>query len=234
MLRGNKFILIALVAALATVGLAHAEEMKVEPGYNFLATSPGSYTTITLPAGFFGEKNGIPSDAIVDRRIDLEGRPFGSLGLEPQSNLVVKAGDCHSKGGHHHCHEATPEHERIDTITKVGGTSVSSVGGTGTTTLQMVALSLQTPQGSPLTVTYGDQKPSTFRVVLTHDSSVDQEVGSVTLKRKQDNGGIMEVELPVAFKALFTSRGQRFGPVALNTTLLSDDNGFTVTGISGK
>ena len=227
MYRASKVALIAMAVALAMAGLAQAEELKVEAGYNFLTTSPGSYTTISLPAGFFGKKNGIPSDAITDRRIALEGRPIGSLGLGPRSNLVVGAGDCHSRGGHYHCHEDAVEFANVDTISRISGTTIGK-DGVGRVTLQMVALSLQTPEGAPLKVTFGDQEPSYFRAVLTHDNSVEQTIGSVTLNRYSKRGGIMEVELPVAFKIMFTSRSGRFGPVALRTALLSDDNGFTV------
>ena len=234
MSRTSKVTLIALAVVLAMVGLAQAEEMTIEAGYNFLATSPGSYTTISLPAGFFGEKNGTPSDAIGERQIQLEGRPIGTLGLGKSSNLFVGAGDCHSKGGHHHCHEASLELRNVDTISKISGTTIRGGRGVSTVTLQMVALSLQTPKGAPLKVTYGDEKPSSFRAVLTLDNSVEQEVGSMTLSRTRAKGGTMEVVLPVAFKVLFTSRSGSFGPVALSTALLSDDNDFTLIDSSSK
>lgn len=227
---------LALAAVVLTAGASRAggitppPTLEVDAGYNFLATTPGSFTTVTIPEGFFGEKNGTPSDAIVDRRVELEGRPIGKMGLSPSSGLVVAAGNCHSGGGHHHCHKATPLSADIDTITKVSAATLNRIGDRADVTLQIVALSLQTPESAPLKVTYGEEEPSYLRAVLTLDGS-EQPVGSITLTRTRVDGGIMEVDLPVDFNVIFTGGpSERFGPVSLETVLASDDNGFTIAG----
>lgn len=220
---------LALAAVLLSVGLAQSAELKIDAGYNFLATTPDSYTTVSIPAGFFGEKNGVPSDPLVNVRVELVGRPTGKLGLSPASGLKVEAGNCHSRGGHHHCHEVAPTGEQVDTITRVSSARLDKIGDTAEVTLQIVMLSLETPESAPLEVTYGNQEPSSFRAILTLDEKVEQPVGSIRLHRKSEKGGIMEVELPVKFKVLFTGgRDERFGPVSLSTVLASDDNGFEI------
>lgn len=217
------------LAALLSGAASEARELKIEAGYNFLATTPGSYTTVSIPAGFFGEKNGVPSDPLVNVRVALEGRPIGTLGLSPASTVEVEAGNCHSRGGHHHCHEVAPEGTNVDTITRVSGGALRTIGDSAEVSLQFVALSLQTPASAPIEVTYGKEAKAQFRAVLTLDESVEQPVGSIKLHRQTADGGIMEVELPVRFKVLFTGGpAERFGPVALSTVLESDDNRFTV------
>jgi len=219
----------ALAALLLSAGLAQAGTLVVDEGYNFLKTTPRSYTTVSIPQGFFGDKNGVPSDPIVNRVVELEGRPIGSLGLSPRSGVIVAAGNCHSKGGHEHCHAPSPLNADIDTITTIGGASIAKVGDTAEVTLQIVALSLQTPEKAPVEVTYGGKDPSYFRALVALDPSQSQPIGSIRLHRTKDDGGIMEVEMPVKFQVLFTGgRAERFGPVSLSTVLESDDNGFTV------
>ena len=223
-----KAFLVAVGAALLLGASADAAPLKVQAGYNFLKTSPGSYTTLSIPAGFFGQKNGVPSDAIIDRRVSLEGRPIGALGLSPASNIAVSAGDCHSGGGHYHCHEDSANLESVDTISRVGTVTLSEVGSTATVSLQFVALSLQTPRSAPLRVTYGGQNPTDYNLILTLDPNKTQTVGSIVLKRTSTNGGSMGVTLPVDFRVSFIGGSQTIGPVSLNAVLRSTDNTFTV------
>jgi len=223
-----KAFLFAAGAALLLATSASAAPLKIEAGHNFLKTSPGSYTTLSIPAGFFGQKNGVQSDAIVERRVALEGRPIGSLGLSPASNIQVGAGNCHSEGGHHHCHENSDNLESIDTISRVNSVTLNSIGSTGTVSLQFVALSLQTPRNAPLRVTFGGQNPTDYNLILTLDPNKTQTVGSIVLKRTSTNGGNMAVNLPVDFRVSFTGGSQTVGPVSLNAVLTSNDNTFTV------
>ncbi len=228
-----KIAAVVAVAVLLLSTVAQAGPLHVRPGYNFLATPTGtSYTTVSLPAGFFGQKNGVPSDPIVDRIVRLEGRPTGSLGLEGRSSVRIAAGNCHSRGGHHHCHENATSLTGVDTITLIGGTSLGSIGDRNRVTLQIVSLSLQTPGPEPLVVTYKDEPPSLFHLILNLDPTVTQDVGHIWFNRTEEDGGIMEVALPVAFKVVaFDSDGRkRFGPVSMSTVLESKDNGFTVRG----
>lgn len=224
--------LFALGIMLLFGGGAHAQTaITIQPGYNFLATAPGSYTTIDIPQGFFGTKGGVPSDAIVQRRVALVGRPMGTLGLSPRSNIVVSAGDCHSKGGHYHCHEDSTDGSLVDTITRVSGTQLNE-GGTATVSLQFVALALETPASAPLKVTYGGSNPSSFKMLLSLDPSQQQPVGSITLTRTAPRGGRMAVNLPVKFRAAFSAVGETsnrtLGPISLSTNLESTDNTFTL------
>lgn len=220
--------------ALTVVFLAGCQEKKnplvIEGGHNFLATTSGSFTTVSLPEGFFGEKNGVPSDPIVDQVVTLVGRPTGSQGLSPQTNILVTAGSCHSGGGHHHCHKNALD-EEVDTITRIGSATLENIGDNATVALEIVALSLQTSDDEPLKIAYGEEEPSYFQASLTLGASVSQEEGSITFNRTKEDGGTTRVTMPVNFEVVFTSEtSEQVGPVALSATLESSDNDFAVAG----
>jgi hypothetical protein len=228
----KRLTLALAVAGLVCVGAAQAETMVIQAGYNFLTTAPGSRVPITLPAGFFGTKNGVESDPIYERLVPLVGRPIGSLGLSPRSNLQVGAGQCHGEGGNGewHCHEDSAQLQTIDTITRVSGATLESVGSTARLALQFVALSLQTPDSKPVEVTYGGENPEYYRMVLKLDPGQTQDVGSIDVTRTSGNGGSMVVVLPVKFQATFSGSGSQspLGPVPLQAVLESNDNTFTL------
>jgi len=229
-LKSLRIVILLVAATLIFAGLAQAKPLQVKEGYNFLATSPGSYTTISLPGGFFGEKDGVESDPIVELRIQIEGRPIGRKNLSGVTDISIEAGSCHSRGGHHHCHENAVFAKSVDTITRSGAVTLDKINDRASATLEVIAVSMRTPAGSPLEVTYGGKSPSYFDVILNNAPDVKQDLGTVWFNRTRKSGGVLEVEMPVNFEVSFTdSYGTlRFGPVNYSTVLASKDNRFVI------
>ncbi len=200
---------VALFFTPVMFGQAMAQQpLVIQPGQEGFVTRPGSLTTLPdLPIGFFGTKNGIPSNPIATQKIAVRSGP-NLVALPTLTDFLVGPG-CHGGAGHTHCYMEkrivnVPTYDTVVERTKGGSIGIA---GTLLAEVKMVHLSLQSV--APIKVQYGSSTPtgtppvsSFFDIFLSLDGP--QAVGKSALQRNRDtSSGTMDVALPVNYKVTF-------------------------------
>lgn len=230
----KKLGLTAVIAVLAVTSLlvrqAAAVPLVIPSGFDFFMSGPGTFFTLpVLPDGFFGSKNGTPSDPTPSQVVDGVGNPPTTL-IPPPKIIFVPAPTCHVSG-------AAAEADCVSipvligsspndfsTVIQRGGTTLPNIGDSDTVPIEIVELHLVSV--NPITVTYGTQPDSFFDVFVDLNPSVPQTPGSLDLTRTGKRSGTMDTELPVAFRLTFvgteltdpTPLGQPTGQTVLQST----------------
>ena len=195
--RGFEIPVVAVAVLLLSTVPAGAQ--GVPAGVDCWLTESGSTAALPeFPAGFFGIKNGTPSDLIPAQTIDVEGNPADPPTCPCQNNTMVQWVDQHGnpvEPGDLHAVQQVPVPgdpfdtcvERLQDATFPGG-----VGTAETIDIEIVALSLRSV--NPITVTYGAEPVSLFDVFITLDGP--QAMGQLQLTPTQLDPPAGEVVLP--------------------------------------
>jgi hypothetical protein len=193
-----------------------------------LVTLPGSYLIVSLPAGFFGQHDGNPSDPLSDAIISSFG-VGGSSGGSPsplQLDVPVESTSFNFSKLQFEYKVQKP----ANTTLQHGASKLFSIGSTDTVPIEMVSMTLTS--ASPVTITYGNGASSSFfDVFVDLDPASIQQPGSLTLLRTGTNSGTYQFSLPITYRLTFTNISpagpQANGPAVFTDTFAANGT-FTV------
>ena len=179
------------------------DPIQITSGLNLRRAIPGAspnlgtYIDIDLPQGFFGQKNGVPSDALASRMF-LAGQPVDIDG-DP-TNLKIFGVAEHE--GDNEKHPTEEDLQNPDTIIAVSGAALGGIDDTSVVPIQIEQLSLFT--ADTFSVTYGAEAPSSFDLFIDLSESA-QLPGHIDLTRTGLHTAVGESSLPVTARLTFTN-----------------------------
>jgi hypothetical protein len=215
-----------LLASCLFAGPARAQ---LDPGCDCWITELGTQIELPpLPSGFFGSKNGTPSDATPQQLIGVRGNPLPTatiMNLCPNAitytttwldrhGTPVAPNDKHAVS-----QQSQPAGvEPIDTIVcRTAAVCFTAIGNPETVPIELVELSLVSM--NPITVTYGTQPSSSFDMHITE--SGPQAAGSMDLTPTQFGptvqGNVLLNSLPIDFRVQFVDTAGFFPVFSLPT-----------------
>jgi hypothetical protein len=207
---------LSLVITVSFLALATSASAQLAMNSDCWVTDPGSSTieVPAIPSGFFGSKNGTPSDPFGPAVLPVFGVPlspseFANCGcadyppmefiwVDPHGTPVA-ADDQHAVG------QALSPVDLSDTDTCVvrlnDATFVGGVGVPEPVDIQLVELSLVS---GAIIITYGIEPPSFYEVFVTEDGPQSQGTITVTPDIVSPPEGSMILDgLPVAYQLSF-------------------------------
>lgn len=206
-------VTLALFTLFLLVGRAAASPLVIQPGQDGFVTQPGSLAPIpALPAGFFGDLNGTPSDPTVATSVPVNSGP--DLVALVEVNTFLTGPGCHDHGGGappvpgKHCYE-----QQLETLVPIYDTVIERSGGTITNTGESLGASVEIVHLSlvsafPFEVTYGAEGSLFYDLGIgLDDSGGAQPSGMLMLTRTTDLAGTMDTILPVDYEVTFTEVG---------------------------
>ena len=213
--------LAALVLVCLLAGPAEAASLTIAGGFDFFFSEPGTFFTLPgLPAGFFGDKGGTPSDATSTQVVNGVGNP-PIVGPWTFQTFFIPDPTCHVSAdqAHQDCVRipVTIDPNQFSTVVeRVGTALLPNIGDSASVGLRMRELHLTSV--NPIEVTYGAGPSSFFDVfvdILDLDPP-DQPLGLLELTRTSELGGTMVTTLPVCFTVTF--EGTNAGDPTAGTT----------------
>ena len=214
---------------------SNAVPLVMPAGTDYFQT-PANGTAMVLPAipaGFFGQLGGVPSDAVSTRPVPLVGTPRPPTQFTG-SSLFVPDDNCFQSLTVSHCFSYTTQRELADTVVERKEDIVlNNIGDTASVPIEIVSLSLTSVE--PIQVTYGGSNPQFFDIFVDLAEDTTQPSGEMvaTRSRTAADTGSSNTTLPVAFKSTFTNRDSggpsALGTVSDNVDLVLNDNPFSAT-----
>lgn len=212
---------IAVIVAVMFLMPLAAYAVVIPDGFDFFQTEPETQVLPLLPGGFFGEKNGTPSDPF-EETIDLQGFPGPNLLFPfpdpfPPFQQIYRTTwlDTHgNEVGPHSLHKVRQIDELVepfdfDTIVhRTGPATLTNVGDTADIPIEIVWLSLMSTE--PIQVTFGEEPPSSFDVFVGLSESFPQLTGMKKLTATVAGGKKGNIDLGTVGDAVDTTLG--FGP----------------------
>lgn len=218
----RRISLLIAVTLLCFPSIAAAQD--IEAGCDCWQTEPGTQVSLPeLPEGFFGHKNGFPSDAIPPQVISVRGEPLPDsviLAHCPDALIIrITWYDAHgtpvSPDDRHRVsrRKQVVGVEPFDTIVcRPDPINFDGIGVPQPVPIELIELSLRSY--APIRVTFGDQPASLYDVTVTEDG--EQYTGQMTLTPTQfdpDTLGTSRLDiLPVGYVITFIDLGQVLPP----------------------
>jgi len=200
------FSLLAVAAFLSARVLAGPIDpaLIISPGLVDFTVAPGTIFNLNAPEGYFGTKNGKPSDAVIDPGFQFgTGTPSSFTGS--RSNLdagIVSIQDFHFSIRMESSSAKLPQCCSGSVVMKTEGATFTATGQQQNVPIEILSFSLQ--DVTPLQITYGGVFPTFFDVFVTLDPNSTQHPGSLSMTSTDSNSGIFSITLPVAYQIRFS------------------------------